>query len=430
MLPPDHPRRLELNDEVHARPPEALVPPLRLSYLALVAAGPDERQRQWEALAAIARWQGRPLPIQGSSHYGADFDGFRLASERHTEFTRYTIIAPGDGTRPFAEPAAALLPDGWIAGLPGQLMVAAHVVVLRHDDQGPVDHEALSRTLFGGNVLIGSGIAGGAGTALTDFRIGPDGFSRFLLFDRGMSPRQAGRMVQRLLEIESYRMLALLALPIARELAPVLSGFERELATITTAMTAEDKPVDEPALLDRLTRLEAAIDSREADHHYRFSASRAYHDLVLRRIAELREERLPGLQTFEEFMERRLAPAMATCESVSSRLQSLSERVARATQLLSTRVAIARERQNQVVLETMNRRVALQLRLQETVEGLSVAAITYYIVGLIAYLAKGASAFGLPFSADAVVGAMIPVVLLATAFALRRFRRRAIRPPT
>ena len=70
----------------------------------------------------------------------------------------------------------------------------------------------------------------------------------------------------------------------------------------------------------------------------------------------------------------------------------MSERVARATQLLSTRVDIARSRQNQAVLEQMNRRTKLQLRLQQTVEGLSVAAITYYIVGLTGYAAKGLNA--------------------------------------
>ena len=36
VLPQNHARRIELNDEVHARPPEALEVPMRLSYLALL----------------------------------------------------------------------------------------------------------------------------------------------------------------------------------------------------------------------------------------------------------------------------------------------------------------------------------------------------------------------------------------------------------
>ena len=213
--------------------------------------------------------------------------------------------------------------------------------------------------------------------------------------------------VQRLLEIDTYRMLALLALPVARELSPVLTGYERELAEITTALT----------------------DVGEADSHYRFSAAAAYHDLVPRRIEELREERVPGLQTFGEFTGRRLAPAMNTCRATAARQESLSERVARTTQLLSTRVDVARAGQNQAVLEQMNRRTKLQLRLQQTVEGLSVAAITYYIVGLTGYAAKGLNALGVRLNPDLAMGASIPLVLAVTALGVRRIRRMVVRPP-
>jgi uncharacterized membrane-anchored protein len=234
--------------------------------------------------------------------------------------------------------------------------------------------------------------------------------------------------VQRLVEIDTYRMLALLALPVAQQLAPVLTRYERDLAAITTALT-DAREADEPALLDRLTRLEAAIDSGEADSHYRFSAASAYHELVLRRIEDLREERFPGLQTFGEFTGRRLAPAMNTCRATAARQGSLSERVARATQLLSTRVDLDRSRQNQAVLEQMNRRAKLQLRLQQTVEGLSVAAITYYIVGLTGYAAKGLNALGVRLNPDLAMGASIPIVLAVTALGVRRVRRMVVRPP-
>jgi uncharacterized membrane-anchored protein len=247
-------------------------------------------------------------------------------------------------------------------------MVAAHAALVPGGD-GRLDYEALSARLFGGNVLVGSGIAGGAAVALTDLRVHGDGFSRFLILDRGMTPRQAGRMVQRLLELETYRMLALLALPVARGLAPHLDASERELARVTAALASNALAKDEPALLDRLTRLEAEIEDRQTSNHYRFSAATAYHELVQRRIEELREERIHGLQTFHEFTERRLAPAMSTCRAVAARQESLSRHVARATQLLSTRVDVARERQNQAVLESMNRRAKMQLRLQQTVEG-------------------------------------------------------------
>jgi uncharacterized membrane-anchored protein len=275
-------------------------------------------------------------------------------------------------------------------------------------------------------MLVGAAIGAGVATALTDFRIHDDGFSRILVLDRRMSARQAGRMVQRLLEIDTYRMMALLALPVARDLAPLLTRGEQELAKITGALVSANAD-DEPQLLERLTRLGAEIDSREAASHYRFSAAGAYYELVQRRIADLREDRIEGLQLFQEFTERRLAPAMNTLRAVASRQASLTERLARAVQLLSTRVDITRERQNQKLLESMNRRVKLQLRLQQTVEGLSVAAVTYYVVGLGGYVAKSAKALGVDINPDIAVALSIPFVASLTAYGVHRIRRLVTR---
>jgi uncharacterized membrane-anchored protein len=228
--------------------------------------------------------------------------------------------------------------------------------------------------------------------------------------------------VQRLLEIETYRIMALLGLPVARRTAAMLGGAEGELAAIALEM-AQDRTHDEPALLLRLTRLAASVESEVATNSFRFGASRAYYDLTKRRIAELREQRLSGVQTIEEFMDRRLAPAMATCASAEKRLLDLSERVARASDLLRTRVDIEREQQNQALLASMNHRARMQLRLQQTVEGLSIAAITYYVVGLVGYAAKALKESGVPVSVEITTGASIPFVVLAIWLAVRRMRK-------
>lgn len=384
-LPQDHPLRRELHDEVHARPPVPLRVPSRISYLALLS-GPENAEAERRHVAELCRHYGLPEPDVRGNHFIADLGPFRLKWERHTEFARLKIIADGEGGEPFATPALKLLPAGWIDGLRGRLLVSTSVALLAYRDG--LDFDDIAQRHFSGNPLIGAAVAGGAAVALTDLQIHPDGSGRLMIFDREMTPRQAGRMVQRLVEIDSYRMLALLALPVARELGPFLAGSEQELANVTAVMMGSDAPRDDPALLDRLTQLQAAIEGRYADHHYRFSAAAAYYDLVRRRIGELREERLQGLQTVREFMERRLAPAMSTCRTVSEGIETLSERVARCTQLLSTRVGVVRETQNQALLETMARRAQLQLRLQQTVEGLSVVAISYYVVGLVGYVAK------------------------------------------
>ena len=426
LLPRDHPQRLALNDEVHARPPEPLAAPLRASYVALLGDA-AQREAALEAVRELARRAGaEALPGPGATHYSADLGAFRIRWERHGEFTRFMVVAPGAADDPFAEPAASVLPPGWLAALPGEVVAAVHAAFVPDGGAGAAempDLEALSAKHFGGNQLIGGGIVGGRGRAFTDFRIHPDGFGRLLVLDRGMTPWQAGRMLQRLLEIETYRLLALLAFPVAKELSPFLAAQERALAEIAAALIGAGE-ADEAALHERLTRLAAEIESREAGTLFRFGAAAAYYDLVRRRIAELREARVEGLQTFEEFTERRLAPAIATCAAAARRQEALSARVARVTQLLSTRVEITRERQAFAVLASMDRRARIQLRLQQTVEGLSVAAITYYVVGLVGYAAKALKSAGLSrVEPDVAVGVAVPAVALLAALGLRRVRR-------
>lgn len=420
-LPRDYPERFVLADEVHARPYEALETPELASYLAVLVE-PGERAEEHAHLAALCERFGVAPPPESSSHFRGVFGAVRLKWERHGEFSAYTAFAHVGGQAPQPASALASLPADWVAAIPGRTIVAAEAA-LAAAGAGLPDAAALA-TRFRGNIVVGAEIGDGAGLAYTDFRIHPDGFVRFLIVDRSLTPRQAGRMMQRLFEIEAYRVMALLALPIARREGPRVVEIERSLATLTDAM-ARDTGADE-ALLAQLSFLAAQVESALAASQYRFGASRAYYDLVRSRIAELRERRIPGLQTIEEFMSRRLAPAMATCESVSRRLGNLSERVARASSLLSTRVDIARERQNQALLASMDRRARMQLRLQQTVEGLSIAAITYYVVGLVGYAAKALRSAGTPLDVDLVVGIAIPVVAVLAALGVHHVRRRIV----
>jgi uncharacterized membrane-anchored protein len=420
MFPPNHPERLALADEVHARPPEPVSTPARASYVAVLIDA-DERARETAHLVGLCQRHGVVPPAAEARHFRADIGGVRLKWERHGEFSGYLFITPGAGAHPFAEPPAAALPAAWLAGIPGPTIAAVHVE-FRAGAAEPLDLSELAGH-FGGHPVAGSRIADGAASVYTDFRIHGDGFSRVLVFDRQLTQGQAGRTLQRLTEIEAYRMLALLALPIARRQTPRLQQIERELATLTDGIALGGG--DDERLLHELTRLAAEIESGLAASQFRFGACTAYNELVLRRVVELRETRLPGLQTIEEFMARRFTPAVATCHTASQRLYGLSERVARASHLLSTRVDIARERQNQALLSSMNRRAKLQLRLQQTVEGLSVAAIVYYLAGLVGYVSKGLKAGGLKLEPDLLVGIAVPALAVLAILAVRRARRHA-----
>ncbi len=415
LLPADHPARVLLSNEGHARPPEALVPPVRISYIVLLG---DE---DLEPLNDLCERYGADRPAVDARHFSADFGPFRLRYERHSEFSRYMFVAQSTGRNLFEKTALDDVPADWLELLSGALMIATHVEFVDQDETA-MDEDVIANKYFSGNALVGSKIAGGKGRAFTDFRIHVGGFSRVLIEDLGMTPRQRGRFVQRLLEIDTYRLLALLAFPLARDLLPFLSTREDQLTGIANAML-QVKVEDEPKLLERLTELHAEVVRTHAESNFRFSAAAAYSALVARRIKELREQRIEGLQTFEEFTQRRLAPAMETCASTSRRLDELSNQVARAMQLLSTRVDLTRERQNQALLESMDRRARLQLRLQKTVEGLSIAAITYYVVGLVGYAFNGLQASGFTFVDPAVaVAVSIPIVAAIAAIAVVRVR--------
>jgi uncharacterized membrane-anchored protein len=275
------------------------------------------------------------------------------------------------------------------------------------------------------DTLVASTVADGSGEVYTDFAIHADEFSRMLLFTDHLTPRRLGRLVQRLLEIETYRMAALLGLPAARDTYGVLAFAERELAELAESIRSASRDT-EPLLLDRLTRLAGQIESQHAATHSRFSASVAYFDLVDKRISDIAETRLVGLQTIREFMDRRLTPARSTCEWAARRQNALSQRVSRVSSLLRTRVEIAQQQSSQALLTAMNQRQDVQLKLQSTVEGLSVAAITYYIVGLVSYLAKAAQALGWPWQAQSTAAVAIPLVAGLVWWALRRLHNKVL----
>ena len=415
--PPNHPERLLLAEEVHARPPELVQTPSRATYVA-VFVEQDDRVAEHAHVAALCRTFAAEPPAEATTHFAATLGPLRLKWERHGEFSSYTFLAAGTAGEPFAEPAAALLPDGWLALVPGRTMVAAHAELVS-EPEDPLD-AAFFAAYFGANTPVGSEVGAGNGVAFTDFKLHEDGWSRFLVLNRRLTALQAGRTLQRLFEIEAYRMLALLSLPIARVQAAKIVAIERSLATLTHNMTRGRD--DDEQLLQELTRLAAEIESELAASQSRFGATRAYHELVTTRIAELRERRFPGIQTIEEFMTRRLTPAVATSTQMSQRLYDLSERLDRARGLLSARVEVAREQQNQAVLESMARRARLQLALQETVELLSIAAIVYYVASLVGDIARGLDVK----DPEVVVALSIPVIAVVVFAVVHGLRRRIL----
>jgi uncharacterized membrane-anchored protein len=269
---------------------------------------------------------------------------------------------------------------------------------------------AISRVLDGDAVIA------------ADFRLDENGHARFaVLAVPSIGGRRLGRIVQRLLEIETYKAMAMLTLPQARMVATAVARLDRELSDIVATMAAGTG--EETETLDLLLKMAAEIEFLSSSTAFRFGAAGAYEAIVNQRIQVLREERIGGRQLFEEFMMRRFDPAMRTCRSAKQRLDELSARAERAANLLRTRVDVENQQQSQATLRAMDRRAALQLRLQETVEGLSVVAISYYAVNLAAGLvAPLTERFALGKSL--VLALLTPLVVLAVWLFVRRIRAR------
>jgi uncharacterized membrane-anchored protein len=443
LLPPDDPQREALHDEVHARPPARVRLPALVVYVAVL----NDAVSRADELAHLQRLPGqkglRAQDVAGN-FLRMRLPGCTLKWERHSEFTRYSIVqalpepalallraAPGRDGDGAIEPdllSAPALDPQWIAAAPGRTIAAIELALVPDALADPQAVLESARRWFGGRATVASLMGGGHSLAVTDFRLLGHGFERMLVIaPPDTSPTRAGRISQRLLELETYRLMALRGLPAAKALAPVLGEAESALADITARL--EGKAASDQDLLDRLTALAARVERATAENGYRFSATAAYDALVRQRIAELREKPIPGTQTIGEFMQRRLSPAMATVASTAQRLAALSQRIERAGALLRTRVDIATEAQNQQLLAKLTRGQELQLQLQSTVEGLSIAAISYYVVGLLYYASKAAKTAGLPIDPELTAGASIPVVLWLVWRTVRRIHERLARTP-
>lgn len=412
-----HPDRGTILSEVHARPFAPMATPSRVLHFAfLTDAGQAAADRA--ALSLFCAERGVAGPPAGAKHHRVRLNDTGLRWEQHSEFTTYSWESPANGGPPF-EPPVAMLPQPMLAvPQPGPHLVSVdlHLTTERQA-------EAFDR-FFDASSLAVALIDDGSALAATDFRACADGFVRILVQDRALAPAQAGALVQRLLEVETYRTLALLGLPEAHRIAPFVRSTEEALVRIASVMTQTDGLAADNALLDEMTALAARLQAEATSAGYRFGASRAYDDIVQQRLAAIGEQPHEGWPTISAFLSRRMAPAMRTCQMLVGRLADLSRNLGRASNLLRTRVDVALEQQNRDLLAAMNERTRLQLRLQHTVEGLSVAAIAYYVVSLFGYLAKGTKEAGWPMPDTGIAMALsVPVAVAGVWLAVRRIRR-------
>ena len=303
-----------------------------------------------------------------------------------------------------------------MADMPGETIRATQVSLIA--DPSPGEIPAGIDRWFASDAVVACDVADGLARVVSDFRLNPDGYGRLLVLDRGLQHDEPAQLVLRLQELGNYRNMALLGLPLAQRLTPVVTDLEGRLAGLTHAVS--ERTSEDDKLLDELTFLSAELARLAAETRYRMSATRAYAQLSKDRLDTLAIVPIRGFQTLADFTERRLMPAVRTCDSFSARIEDLLQRAAWTSELLRTRIDIALAKQNRDLLTSMDGRTDLQLRLQQTVEGLSVVAISYYMVALVSYVL--AAVPGLRH--DIAVAISVPIVLVIVALSLRTLRRR------
>lgn len=424
-MPPidDHPLRYKLANELHARPFPTLKAPGTAVFLALrssidVIGG--SREAEMAHLHDLLDRFGAHHPQPGATHFSCDMGRHRLKWEMHAEFVTFTLFIDRLSARPFDPADFEVFPDDWLDAAPGKRITSALIRIDRMPEEA-LAHDALA-SWFVPESLAMSYVLDQSGLVAMDFRIDAGGHQRMALFvAAGTGERRIGRVVQRLCEIETYKSMSMLGYFRVKAIAPELGTLEAEAGSLMGRLRSDEEDPD--STLGKLLDLSGDLEKLIADTSFRFGATEAYEAIVHQRIEALREERFMGRQTMGEFMSRRYDPAMRTVASTKSRMQSLADRAGRAGQLLRTKVEVARSAQNQALLESMDRRADLALRLQETVEGLSVVAISYYAVSLAGYLVYPLAG-PLGISKGVLTAAITLPVVLAVWWMVRRIKAK------
>lgn len=412
-----HAERGVVLGEVHARPFYPVATPVRILHFAFMT-DLEAASRDRVAFTRYCKARGVRGPADGIKHCHVQLADASVRWEQHSEFTTYTFEVGGQDRFPFDRPAALLASMMRDIPQPGPHLVSVDLHLV---DCAPEDGLT---ALFDPTSTAAAFVDGGGALAATDFKVSTDGFVRILVVNHGMKPDTSGAVTQRLLEIETYRTLALLGLPAAHALGPSLKMVEDKLTEIAAAMTETEGLEANNRLLDDLMKTAAQLEADTTRSGYRFSATRAYDGIVQQRLVYLRETPAGSYPTFSAFLSRRVAPAIRTCSMMEERQSKLADKVARTANLLRTRVYVDLEEQNREVMKSMNERTRLQLRMQHTVEGLSVAAVSYYVLGLLGYIFKGLKDAGLVKVDSNVLTALAVVpVVLCVAWAVRRIRK-------
>lgn len=402
-----HPLRKRLHNELHSRPSIYFDGPAHVYHFVLTDA--DDT---WHALLLHVDPQACSRVDEISPHGFMSFETGTLKWEKHTEFFTMTLVMPycGEYNR-WPELPEAL---GSILAEYQTSIITAIQILVENESEWAGD---VSK--YGMTDPAGSNIGGGDATAWSDFKLCKRDLTRVLLLNRRLNAYRLGRMVRRFLEIETYRMMASLTLPLAQSVSVQVTLYDKELARLSDRNSDMDSNNAQSLLAD-ISVLSANIVRTTVHSRQRFSATEAYSRIVFERIGELRETHVGDCQRLGVFIERRFRPTVRYCAATDQRLCSLGQNVANLGDLLQARVQVEVEQQNCEILSSLNSRAQAQIKIQKAVEGLSIIAITYYVLSLVKILYEAMRNVGVYLPVKSATLAASPLIILIILFVTRR----------
>ena len=399
-------------NELHTRPFPEIKGPVKISSIVFMHNKTElTEQKIQNEIAHITQLCQTYLfkgPSKNCRHFYQNFNDFELRWERHSEFSSYTILVREYDQNYFSQPAIEKISKTWLKGIAGNVISSIHI-----EAQDPIDSFTSTSQIkpyFDQNRLLGSTLRQEKVSLWTAMRLHQDNFNRILLLSNEMNECQNGRIIRTLLELEAYRNLTLVAFPLAQNIINEVNVIEIQLAELLSHST--DTNYTEQQQLAELSSMTAQLAQLIVGSRYRFDAAIAYYQIVESRFDELQEEKIEGLQTITAFVKRRLTPALRTIKAAKYRLDDLEKRIDRASDFLRTKIDMVIEKQNQALLTSMDNRAQIQLNLQQTVEGLSVIVVTYYLLALTQYLLNAVKSVGIVIDTTQTIAQLLPLYLL------------------
>tara|TARA_R110002126_G_scaffold19188_5_gene72217 strand:+ start:3324 stop:4595 length:1272 start_codon:yes stop_codon:yes gene_type:complete len=392
-------------DEVHARPALDIVAPATVLHIAFKYDPAEIDAVLGDIVDVKALSKSRQTTIK--------IDNIDITFELHTEFTACTFVSNNSDDRTKAHDLYRSI----LSKIDIKILSKCEIIVVGSAKE-MAKHLPFGKRIYGG-------IMRGELQVHSALQLNEQGSITYAVYPTKNSPNELGRRIQRLYELETYRIMALIGLPLARRISTRLSGLEEQLNALTSKLedSSIEKEVTDRDIFQELSNLSAKLDSLRSETRFRFSASNAYFEIIDARMKTLVEREHGDLQTISGFLRSRLEPARATIKSVERRQKILTEDITRALALLRTRIDIELSHGNQALLKSLDGRHKQQLLLSQAVESLSSIAITYYAVSLLSYFLKALDKSGhLPISSTIITALSVPVILFTVWFSIRKLR--------